>query len=243
MDAPGALHHIIGRGIERRRIFYDKKDRDDFLYRLGEIVTQSKTRCYAWMLIPNHFHLLVKTGNVPIATVMRRLLSGYAGRFNRRHHRSGHLFQNRYKLILCQENVYLEELVRYIHLNPLRAGIIKIFEELDRYRYCGHSYLMGNSKNDWQETESVLALFGNHVSAARCGYREFVEKGMAKGRRPDLIGGGLHCSARGWQAIQTLRKAGIHQKSDEPILGDSDFVENVLAKAQPCDHLVGGRKG
>ena len=83
IDAPGALYHIIARGIERRNIFYDEKDRDDFLHRLGEIVTQSKTRCYAWALIPNHFHLLFKTGDAPIATLMRRLLSGYAGRFNR----------------------------------------------------------------------------------------------------------------------------------------------------------------
>jgi putative transposase len=232
IDAPGALHHIIARGIERRKIFYDKKDRDDFLDRLGAIVRQSKMRCYAWTLIPNHFHLLLKTGNVPVATVMRRLLSGYAGRFNRRHRRSGHLFQNRYKSILCQEDAYLTELVRYIHLNPVRAGIVKTLEELDRYRYCGHSYLMGNSQNNWQETESVLALFADHVSAARRGYREFVEKGIDQGRRPDLIGGGLLRSAGGWQALEALRKAGIHQKSDERILGDNDFVESVLAKAQ-----------
>jgi putative transposase len=232
IDAPGALHHIIARGIERGKIFFDKKDRDDFLDRLGGIVSQSEMRCYAWTLIPNHFHLLLKTGNEPVATVMRRLLSGYAGRFNRRHRRSGHLFQNRYKSILCQEDAYLKELVRYIHLNPLRAGIVKTLEELDRYRYCGHSYLMGSRQNDWQETESILALFADHVSAARQNYRKFVKKGIDQGNRPDLIGGGLLRSAGGWQAIQDLRKAGIHQKSDERILGDNDFVEDVLAKAQ-----------
>jgi putative transposase len=232
IDAPGALHHVIGRSIERGKIFYDEKDRDDFLARLGEIVKQSRTRCYGWALIPNHFHLLLKTGNVPIATVMRRLLSGYAGSFNRRHRRSGYLFQNRYKSILCQEDAYLKELVRYIHLNPLRAGTVRTLEELDRYPYCGHSYLMENNKNDWQETEWVLTLFGDRVSTARRGYRRFVEKGMDQGSRPDLIGGGLLRSAGGWQAVEDLRKAGIHQKSDERILGDSDFVEDVLAKAQ-----------
>jgi putative transposase len=102
IDAPGALYHIIGRGIERRKIFYDKKNRDDFLGRLGEIVSQSEMRCYAWTLITNH--LLLKTGNVPVASLMRRLLSGYANRFNWRHRRGGHLFQNRYKSILCQED-------------------------------------------------------------------------------------------------------------------------------------------
>ena len=232
IDAPGALHHIIARGMERREIFYDERDREDFLHRLGKIVTQSQTRCYAWALIPNHFHLLLKTGNVPVATVMRRLLSGYAGSFNRRHHRSGHLFQNRYKSILCQEDVYLRELVRYIHLNPLRAGIIKTLEELDRYLYCGHGFLMGNSQNDWQETESVLKLFADHVPSARQSYRAFVEKGMDQGRRLDLTGGGLLRSAGGWQAIEAMRKVGIHQKSDERMLGDSDFVEDVLSRAK-----------
>ena len=77
IDAPGAVHHIISRSIERRKIFCDENDGDDFLNRLGEIITQSKTRCYAWALIANHFHLLLKTGNVPVATVMSRLLSGY----------------------------------------------------------------------------------------------------------------------------------------------------------------------
>lgn len=236
IDAPGALHHIIVRGIERREIFCDDEDRADFLRRLGEILIQGQTRCYAWTLIPNHFHLLIKTGDTPVATVMRRLLSGYAGDFNRRRHRSGHLFQNRYKSILCQEELYLLELVRYIHLNPLRAGIVKTLEELDRYRYCGHSCLMGNIRNDWQESASVLKLFGRRRGFAVRHYHSFVESGMEQGRRPDLIGGGLLRSAGGWQAVVALRRAGIHQKSDERMLGDSDFVEDVLLRARERLH-------
>ena len=125
IDAPGALHHIIVRGIERRKIFYDDRDRDDFLFRLGQVLTQTETPCFAWALIPNHLHLLLRTGTVPIATVMQRLLTGYAVRFNRRHRRHGHLFQNRYKSILCQEDSYLLESVRYIHLNPLRSRRVR----------------------------------------------------------------------------------------------------------------------
>jgi putative transposase len=102
IDAAGALHHIIVRGIERREIFDDDQDRYGFLERLGAIIEEAQTRCYAWALIPNHFHLLVQTGNVPVATVMRRLLTGHAASYNRRHNRHGHLFQNRYKSILCQ---------------------------------------------------------------------------------------------------------------------------------------------
>ena len=97
IDAPGALHHIIARGIERRKIFFDSADRDNFLKRLGIILTETRTPCFAWTLIPNHLHLLLRTGPTPIATVMRRLLTGYAVSFNRRHRRHGQMFQNRYK--------------------------------------------------------------------------------------------------------------------------------------------------
>jgi len=97
MEAPGVPHHIIGRGMERREIFFDGGDRDDFLRRMGKIAAERQTRCYAWVLIPNHFHLLLKAGDVPVATVMRRLLTGCAGGLNRRHQRSGHLVRNRYK--------------------------------------------------------------------------------------------------------------------------------------------------
>ncbi len=178
--------------------------------------------------MPNHFHLLLKTGKVAIATVMRRVLTGYAVTFNRRHHRSGHLFQNRYKSILCQEDPYFLELVRYIHLNPLRARIVSTLKILDSYPYSGHSVLMGRRKNDWQDMDTVLVYFGRKASTARKHYRSFVEKGMELGKRPDLMGGGLIRSAGGWNAIKAQRKSGIHLKSDERILGDSDFVQSVL---------------
>ncbi len=116
IDAAGALHHIIVRGIERRKIFWDDADRDSFVNRLGKVLIETHTDCFAWAMIPNHVHLLMRTGLTPIATVMRRLLTGYAVGFNRRHLRHGHLFQNRYKSIICQQDPYLLELVRYIHL-------------------------------------------------------------------------------------------------------------------------------
>ncbi len=158
IDAPGALHHFICRGIERRKIFWEDSDRDDFLKRLQTILGDTETPCYAWALMPNHFHLLLRTGNTPIARVMRQLLSGYAGRFNRWHGRAGHLFQNRYKSILCQEEPYLLELVRYIHLNPLRAQQVATLKQLDRYRYSGHSALMGHRPNEWHAIDSALRL-------------------------------------------------------------------------------------
>ena len=228
IDAPGALQHIICRGIERQRIFQDDQDRENFLQRLSAIVTDTRTACYAWALIPNHFHLLLKTGNVPIATLMRRLLTGYAVSYNRQHNRHGHLFQNRYKSILCQEDAYLLELVRYIHLNPLRAKVVASVEQLDTYRFCGHSRLVGRIDDDWQAQSEVLALFAKRLVTARRRYRAFVEKGITLGRRPELTGGGLTRSVGGWQALKTLRSKGVHLKSDERILGQSDFVESVL---------------
>jgi REP element-mobilizing transposase RayT len=170
IDAPGALHHIIIRGIERKRIFRDDGDRNDFLDRLGDILKDTATLCYAWALIPNHVHLLLRTGKVPIATVMRRLLTGYAVSFNRRHNRHGPLFQNRYKSILCQEEPYFLQLVRYIHLNPLRSGLVESYENLCVYRYSGHSAVVGKRKNDWQAVNDVLRYFVSGKGPARRRY-------------------------------------------------------------------------
>jgi REP element-mobilizing transposase RayT len=232
IDAPGALHHIIARGIDRSKIFRDAADYDDFLRRLGALLLQTDTQCFAWALLPNHCHLLLKTGNMPITTVMRRLLSGYASGFNRRHRRSGHLFQNRYKSILCQEDRYLKELVRYIHLNPLRASIIRDFAALEQHPYAGHGTIMGVQENRWQTTDALLALFGKKLSQARHEYQEYVASGANLGQQPGLTGGGLIRSTGGWEGVQRLRKAGSFQKSDERILGDGDFVEIVLAEAE-----------
>jgi REP element-mobilizing transposase RayT len=228
IDAPGALHHIICRGIKRREIFKDDVDRNNFVDRLGDILSETKTPCFAWALIPNHFHLLLRTANMPIATVMRRLLTGYALSFNRRHRRHGHLFQNRYKSILCQEDLYLMELVRYIHLNPLRAKLVSTLGELDRYPYSGHSILMGYTKGQWQDVDYVLSFFGKRVSTCRKRYRQFIEKGSEQGRRPELTGGGLVRSSGGWGVLKSMRSMRVHLKGDERILGDSDFVQSVL---------------
>jgi REP element-mobilizing transposase RayT len=228
IDAAGALHHIICRGIERRKIFRDDADREEFLERLGRVLKEAQSVCYAWALIPNHFHLLLRTGSTPIKTVMQRLLSGYAGAFNRRHRRIGQIFHNRYKSILCQQEPYLLELVGYIHLNPLRSRLVEDLDQLDSYPYSGHSALMGRCPNDWQDVDTILRHFGSRQSSARNGYRWFVEKALAMGRRSELTGGGLIRSLGGWGVLKRLGKGRVHLKGDERILGDSDFVEAVL---------------
>ena len=232
IDAPGALHHVIGRGINRQEIFSDKTDYMNFLDRLGDILAETKTACYAWALIPNHFHLLLRSGNTPVSAVMKRLLTGYALTFNRRHRRFGHLFQNRYKSILCQEDPYLLELVRYIHLNPLRAKLVSDYNALGRHPYCGHGMILGHRKNDWQDVDYILRLFADKEKTARQRYSDFVYKGIEQGKRSDLTGGGLLRSQGGWTAVKALRRSGEYQKGDERILGDGEFVREVLSQAE-----------
>lgn len=232
LDAPGVLHHIMIRGIERRKVFRNNKDRDDFLERLSTILPETNTSCYAWALLSNHAHFLFRSGEAGIAKVMRRLLTGYAVTFNRKYKRHGQLFQNRYKSIICQEDAYLRELVRYIHLNPLRVKLVSGISELNRYPYCGHSALTGKSPREWQNTRYVLRNFAKSVKKARKEYLDFVRAGASQGRKPELVGGGLIRSLGGWNEVKKLRLNKEDRiKGDERILGGSDFVMEVLAEA------------
>jgi hypothetical protein len=168
---------------------------------------------------------------------MRRFLTGYAVTYNLRHLRHGHLFQNRYHSIVCDEDVYFQELVRYIHLNPLRAHLIDNIKELDHYPWCGHGVLMGRVKNDWQDRDYVLSWFGEREGGARRAYRKYVEEGVGKGRRPELVGGGVLRSYGGWSAVLTLRKTRERISGDQRILGAGDFVEGVLRETEePMRH-------
>ena len=179
-----------------------------------------------------HAHFLMRSGPGGLAHLMRRLLTGYAVSFNRRHRRHGQLFQNRYKSIICQEDVYFKELVRYIHLNPLRAKMVPDLGTLHKYPYCGHSTIMANQKRAWQETGYVLSVFGGSPAVGRRSYAAYVKEGSRQGRRPELIGGGLIRSLGGWAASKKLRLKGQDRlKGDERILGDSDFVTSILAEA------------
>ena len=232
LDAPGAVHHVIIRGIERRKIFRDSRDRNNFLERVSKLVRETNTACYAWALMSNHAHFLFRTGDVGLSTLMRRLLTGYVVSFNRRHKRHGQLFQNRYKSIICQEDIYLKELVRYIHLNPLRAKVVSDISELNKYDYSGHSVLIGNKKREWQDAGYVLSYFGKGVGVSRKRYIAYVEEGIKQGRRPELVGGGLIRSLGGWAEVKKMRLSGQDRlKGDERILGESDFVMEVLSQA------------
>jgi REP element-mobilizing transposase RayT len=232
IDAPGVLHHVIGRGIEQRPIFFDDADRDDFLDRLAALAEHGALEVYAWALLPNHFHLLCKTKHQPLSISLHRLLTGYAVNFNKRRRRHGHLFQNRFKSIVCQEDRYLKELVRYIHLNPLRYGLVTDLDGLAAFPYGGHSAVAGRIRRAWQDTGRVLSLFGPHRSRARRAYQKFVAAGAGSGRKPELVGGGLVRSLGGWSEVMALRRRGERSACDQRILGDGEFVSRIVAQME-----------
>lgn len=232
LEAPGILQHVIARGIERSKIFFDDQDYQFFKDRLGKLLLETQIDCLAWACLSNHFHLLLRTRQTPLSTLMRRLMTAYAGYFNRRHHRSGHLFQNRYKSVVCEEEPYLLELVRYIHLNPLRSGLVKDLGELERYSWCGHGFLMGRDKVSWQKSEEVLGYFSEKLRKARLGYRRFMVDGIDQGRRPDLTGGGFMRRMKGNEKVQDKQRFPEKELSDPRILGSGDFVERVLGQNQ-----------
>jgi putative transposase len=228
LDAPDTLHHVMVRGIERTLIFRADTDRADFLTRLAHLVAQGAWTVHAWALLPNHAHLLIRTAASPLAAGMRRLLTGYVVNFNRRYKRVGHLFQNRYKSIVVEEEPYLLELVRYIHLNPFRVRVVPDVGALDRYPWSGHSALLGTVSRPWQATETILSQFGQTAPRARAAYRAFVAAGVAYGHRPEFQGGGLRRSVGSWAEVRALRQAGTPSMTDARILGCGAFVERLL---------------
>jgi putative transposase len=206
LDAPDALHHVMARGIDHCMIFRAERDREDFVDGLRRAVVDGGAAVYAWSLLSNHFHILIRTGRTPLSLLMRRLLTAHAVRFNRRYDRCGHLFQNRFKSTLVHDETYFLELVRYIHLNPLRAGVISTIDELDTYPWTGHRSLVGDGAPSWQSVAAVLSCYGADVAGARVAYRRFVADGI--GRSDHELDGGA-CIRRGnrWQVVDQLRRA------------------------------------
>jgi len=229
LDAPLALHHVWNRGIERCAIFRDDVDRLDFLARIEKFVRADHFVVYAWALMSNHFHFLTRTGNLSLSRSMRILQGDYARDFNKRHHRSGHLFQNRFGSALVGEDSYFLALVRYIHLNPLRAGTVAGLDALESYPWTGHAALMGHHSVPWQDSAFVLGRFGSNVARARAAYGAFVADGL-NSPEPNLDGGGLRRSRGLWERLNPIRRGREDWSFDERIYGSSAFVRAVLAE-------------
>lgn len=170
--APGLLYHVIVRGNQRRKTFRCDEDYKAYIERLDKYRAQCRVRIYAYCLMPNHVHLLVETGATPLAKFMQGLQQSYTQHFNRRYRKVGHLFQGRYKAIICHRDMYLLALVRYIHLNPVRA---KLATRPERYRYSGHNSYLNHGTAKIVEAAPILKLLGGKKS-----YERFVLEGIGE---------------------------------------------------------------
>jgi putative transposase len=182
----GGLYHIIARGNQRQKIFLNKSDYLKYLSLMDGYLEQHGIIVYAYCLMPNHVHVLAEqTADQPLSRYMQRLQSAYTGYFNRKHKKVGHLFQGRYKGILVDKEAYLLELIRYIHLNPIRA---KLEKKVGVYPWTAHGQYLGKDKKNIAPVEAgkVLPMFGKTIKQARKSYEQFVLEGISQGHREDL---------------------------------------------------------
>jgi putative transposase len=207
VEYPGALYHVISRGNQRQNIFHDDRDRTKYLELLCRLKEVYSFRLHAYVLMLNHVHLLLESGQVPLSRIMQRLGSGYTQYFNRRHGLAGHLFQGRYKAILCDKDSYLLELSRYLHLNPVRAKAVKDPADYTWSSYGG--YMRGTERQKWLDTTDVLREFSRNPAQARKLYRRFVLEAMGEGHKGEY-----------------------YEVLDGRFLGDREFAEEIKAKVK-----------
>ncbi|PKM98323.1 MAG: transposase [Elusimicrobia bacterium HGW-Elusimicrobia-3] len=231
IDVPGQVYHVMSRGIERGSIFLGEDDYVDFRERIGVWLNKSGAKCLAWCLMPNHFHFLVLRGERPLSELMHHAMTGYAINFNLRHRRAGHLFQNRYKAIICDLEEYFMEVVPYIHLNPLRANLVEDLDGLAAYKWCGHCAAISGVEDGILNRDSLLWHLGDSEGAAVARYMQVMREKAEEMRQKDLSGGGLLRSLGGEGAVLRAMRAGEKVLSDQRILGEGDFVAAVLRTA------------
>jgi putative transposase len=198
---PGALYHVIARGNRRERIFRDEKDYQLYLNLLREYKDRYGFYLYAYTLIPNHVHLLIEVGQYPLSRLMQNLQFRYTRNFNIKYKNYGHLFQGRYKAILCEKDSYLLELSAYIHLNALRAGLV---EDPIKYRWSSYRSYVRENKDDLVERDFLFAQFSQNKKVAMRQYERFVKGRMGQGHREDF-----------------------YELKEQRFLGEEEFVENV----------------
>jgi len=178
----GAVYHVTTRGNARQPIYFSDNDRRIFLRILRETLAEEKVVCHAWVLMDNHYHLLLETPLANLSRALKRLNGLYTHKVNFEHKRVGHLFQGRYKSILVEKDSYLKELCRYIVLNPVRAGLVKQPGDYPWSSYRATAY--PSTKQDWLEVRWILGQFGKTLGSARSGYRRFVKDGIKRNESP-----------------------------------------------------------
>lgn len=201
IHAPGLLYHILSRGNQRQDVFLDDQDFRAYLHRVEETHARLPFRLYAYALMSNHLHLLVEVGSTPISKIMQTLQQRYTQHFNKKHKKIGHVFHGRFKAIICQRDDYLLELVRYIHLNPVRAGIVK---DPDDYPWTSHASYTASKSPGWLARDAILRQFSRNREGAKKRYDDFIRRGMGQGHREDL-----------------------YVLKEQQVLGNDDFVETL----------------
>lgn len=203
---PGALYHVMLRGNAGQPIFFDDRDRYRLYLILQYVVEKFGCRIHGFCLMTNHVHLIVQTGDISLSRIMQNLSLRYTKWVNYAQSRTGHVFQGRYKALLLDADTYLLELVRYVHLNPVRAGIAA---SPDDYPWSGHHVYMGKEVLPWLATDWVLSMFSDDIRKARTAYALFVADGITETRRVEFHSG--TCEGR--------------------ILGDDTFADQAFRKA------------
>jgi REP element-mobilizing transposase RayT len=216
VEFDGAFYHVIVRGNQRQRTFHDDRDRIAYLQRIEHYRQRYGFRLYAYVLMANHVHLLMETKSVGLSKIMQGIQASYTQSYNRRHRKVGHLFQGRYKAILCDRDAYLLELVRYIHLNP---GRLRVPDDPWRYRWSSHGAYLGKTSSVKVDTQEILSRFGSRLEAARRGYQGFMEDDMKQGHEEKYY--------------QTL---------DQRFLGDERFVNEVAERSEAKEVEIKGKK-
>jgi len=205
---PGALYHVMLRGNAGDPVFFDESDRCRFYLLLQEGAVRFGFRAHAFCCMTNHIHLALQVGDIPLPRIMQNLSLRYTAWLNRRRRRSGHVFLGRYKALLVDADSYLLELVRYIHLNPVRANVVEFPENYPYRAYQGEEVL------PWLTTDLSLSLFSGDRVKARHAYAGFVNDGLGGGRVTEFHSG--TCEGR--------------------IQGDDGFVDEILVKVNERDH-------
>jgi len=180
VEFSGAFYHVMARGNRRTTLFHDDEDYGAYLERLERYRQRDRLRCYAFVLMANHLHLLVETGEVPLSRTMQALQFTYTQYYNRRYRNTGHLFQGRYKAILCDRDAYLLELVRYLHLNPAR---LRQPQDPWRYPWSSHGMYLGEAGVVEIASSTILAQFHRQVGPARKAYGQFLQEGVSMGTK------------------------------------------------------------
>ena len=204
IEFEGAFYHVIVRGNQRQKIFKDKYDFLKYLEILTNYKKQYKYYLYSYVLMSNHVHLLIETAATPLSKILQGINQSYTIYFNRRYKTIGHLFQGRYKAILCEKDEYLLSLIKYIHFNPVKAGIVKT---MDDYKWSSHnSYVKKADKKDIIDTDQILRMFSENKTKARKLYKAYTGDGLA------------------------VKKEDIYSTIDQRIIGGEEFVESVMEK-------------